>query len=177
MNKFLEKDTDGNWNTIPPVPSPKIKNVNCHKFVLYSIGIISWEEMVSDPSEQKTAGKDFTFGKQVRLISDLPYTLTRNEKELAIFAQEKCEIGNTYVGQILDIQTGEMTHSFLVKKESEDTYTCFDKSGFKYPFMVSDLNTILNFVNKDGEQQNKNQKWRLTLLESIKSTTNLQTQY
>ncbi|HUD04068.1 MAG TPA: hypothetical protein VMR73_01080 [Candidatus Paceibacterota bacterium] len=53
MNKFLEKDVTGNWNTVPPIPDDKIKNVNCHKFALYVIGKISWEEMISNPDAQK----------------------------------------------------------------------------------------------------------------------------
>jgi hypothetical protein len=157
---FLQKDTTGIWNTIPPVPPEKIGNVNCHKFVLYGIGKISWEEMISDPSEQKRECTDFTFGEQARLISDIPYTLIKDEESLSLLIQKNCEIGKIYVGQVRDVKTGEMAHSFILKKETENAYTCFDKPGFKYPFAVSDLNAILNFVNRDGEQSNKNQEWR-----------------
>ena len=167
MNKFLEKDTNGNWNTVPPTPSEKVKNVNCHKFVLYAIGKISWEEMTSDPSEQQTIGADFTFGEKIRSISNIPYTLIKDQKSLLTLAQKNYEIGKTYVGQILDVETKEMAHSFMVTRESENNFICFDKPGFKYPFATSDLNNILNFVNKDGEQSNKNQEWRFVPTESI----------
>lgn len=167
MNKFLEKDINVNWNTIPPVPVEKVMNVNCHKFVLYAIGQISWEEMISDPSVQKAMGTDFTFGEKIQSISDITYTLIKDEEELNLLAQKNCEIGKVYISQILDVETKEMAHSFLVKRESKDKYVCFDKPGFKYPFTVSDANTILNFVNKDGEQPNKNQEWRFVPLETI----------
>lgn len=168
MNTFLEKDSNGNWNTVPPVPAEKVKNVNCHKFALYTIGRISWEEMVSDPSEQQAKNIDFTFGEKIRSISDILYTSIESEESLTGLTQRTCEIGKVYVGQILDALTGEMAHSFILRRESEDEYVCFDKPGFKYPFAVCDLNTVLNFVNKDGEQSNINQKWRFVLLEVIK---------
>lgn len=160
MSNFLEKDETDRWNTIPPVPSEKIKNVNCYKFALYAIEEITWQEMISDPAEPKEAGTDFTFGERIRLISDMPYIFIKNENELKTFAGKSCEVGKIYIGQILDAQTNEMAHSFIVKRVAVDEYICFDKLGFKYPFAVCDLNTILNFVNKDGEQSNKNQKWR-----------------
>lgn len=116
--------------------------------------------MISDPSEQQVKGVDFTFGEKIRSISDIPYALVESEESLTKLAQKDCEISKVYVGQILDIQTGEMAHSFMVTRESENNYICFDKPGFKYPFAMSDLNDILNFVNKDGEQSNKNQNWR-----------------
>jgi hypothetical protein len=168
MSKFLQKNSGGNWNTTPPVSVEKIKNVNCHKFVLYTIGKISWEEMISDPSEQQARGFDFTFRDTIRAISDIPYALIGDGEDLTEIAQKECGVGKSCVGQILDAETGEMAHSFMVTRESENNYICFDKPGFKYPFAVSDLNTILNFVNKDGEQSNKDQKWRFIPLDSIK---------
>lgn len=170
MNTFLQRDSNGDWNTVPPVPTEKIKNVNCHKFVLYTIGKISWEEMISDPSEQQAKGNDFTFGENIRSISNIPYTLIKDQESLTELAQKSCALGKTCVGQILDVQTKEMAHSFIVTRESENDYVCFDKPGFKYPFAVSDLNTILNFVNKDGEQSNKNQEWRFVPLESAEKS-------
>jgi hypothetical protein len=167
MDEFLKIDESGNWNTIPPVPLDKINNVNCHKFVLYEIGKISWEDMTSDPSEQQEKGIDFTFGEKIRSISDISYNLIENEESLVEFVQKNCEIGRVYVGQILDAKTGEMAHSFIVKRKSENEYVCFDKPGFKYPFIVCDLNTILNFVNKDGERSNMNQEWRFVLSEKL----------
>lgn len=168
MNKFLEKDLSSNWNTIPPVPAERVKNVNCHKFVLYAIGKISWKEVISDPSAYQSTEVDFTFGEKICSISNIPYTFIKDQESLMMLARKNCEIGKTYVGQILDVQTKEMAHSFVVTRESENDYICFDKPGFKYPFAVSDLNTILNFVNKDGEQSNKNQEWRFVPIESIK---------
>lgn len=160
MNKFLKKDSLDNWNTIPPIPADKIGNVNCHKFVLYVVGKMSLEEMISDAQIQKDSGADFIFGEMARSISNIQFTLIKSLESLLLFANENCEIGKVYVGQIQDAQTGEMAHSFIVRRESSDQYTCFEKTGFKYPFAVSDFEAILNFVNKDGEKSNQNQKWR-----------------
>lgn len=41
MQNFLQKDSNNEWNIVPPIPIEKIKNVNCHKFVLYILGKIS----------------------------------------------------------------------------------------------------------------------------------------
>ncbi len=159
-DKFLTKDDAGNWNTIPPVSNDKIKNVNCHKFVLYVIRRISWEEMISDSQAQKDAGLDFTFGEKVRDTSGAPFTLVGDIKSLYSLAAMNCEPGKFYVGQILDAETGEMAHSFIIEKGWNDKYTCFDKQGFKYPFSVHELETMLDFVNKDGIKSYQNQKWR-----------------
>lgn len=160
MKKFLEKDSSGNWNTVPQVPAEKIRNVNCHKFALYILGKISYEEMISDPNEQKKLGLDFTFGEAVRKISDAPFDFVDSMSSLLNLTDRSCEIGKIYVGQILDAKTGEMAHSFLIERKSENEYVCFDKPGFKYPFEVNDLEKILNFINKDGEKSNQNQEWR-----------------
>ncbi len=160
MNKFLKKDVTNNWNVIPPVPSDKMRNINCHKFILYVIGSISSEEMISDSQIQKDTGFDFTFGEQARSISNVPFTLVEDLESLYLLADKNCEIGKGYVGQILDAQTGEMAHSFILEKESDGKYTCFDKQGFKYPFSVHELGTLLDFINKDGEKSYKDQKWR-----------------
>jgi tellurite methyltransferase len=166
MNKILEKEENGNWNTIPSVPPEVLKNVNCHKFVLYVIDKISWNEMVSDPSTQKELGEDFTFGEKIRLISNTSFTLVRSEDELKALADKSCEVGKLYVGQVLDQQTNEMAHSFILRRESIDEYVCFDKPGFKYSFEVSNLNTVLNFINKDGEKSNLNQEWRFVPIQN-----------
>ncbi|MBI2097548.1 MAG: hypothetical protein HYT46_01245 [Candidatus Vogelbacteria bacterium] len=167
VDKFLKKDSLGNWNTIPPIPADKVGDVNCHKFVLYVIGKISLEEMISDARMQKDAGADFTFGETARSISNIPFTPVKTLESLFLFANENCEIGKDYVGQILDVQTEEMAHSFIVQREPSDQYICFDKPGFKYPFAVSDLETVLNFVNKDGEKSNQNQNWRFMPLDLV----------
>lgn len=165
MSKFfLIKDASGNWNTTPPVIPEKIKNVNCHKFVLYAVDKITYKQMISEPAEQQSVSADFTFGELARSISDTPYTLIRNEDDLVRVA-DKCEIGKTYIGQIIDRETREMTHSFITVRETANSFTCFDKPGFKYPFAVSELNAILNFVNKDGEKSNRNQEWRFVPVE------------
>lgn len=166
MNMILEKEENGNWNTIPPVPPELVKNVNCHKFALFAVGKISSEKMISDPLAQKKMGEDFTFGEKIRSISNSTFSLVSNEDELKILADNNCEVGKLYLGQIRDTQTSEMAHSFILKRESADEYVCFDKSGFKYPFEVSNLNTILNFVNKDDEKSNLNQEWRFVLIQS-----------
>ncbi len=168
MNKILTRDIKGAWNTDPPTPTDKINNVNCHKFVLYAIGRISWEEMISDPEEQRVIGIDFTFGNKILSISDCEYKLIIDEENLQKLANN-CEIGKFYIGQVRDAQTEEMAHSFILKRESDSGYVCFDKPGFKYPFAVSDLASIINFVNKDGEQSNKNQLWRFVPLDSVES--------
>jgi|SRR3989344_6041847 len=160
MKKLLEKDFLGKWNTLPPVPEDKLGNVNCHKFVLYVIGKISWEEMVSDADEQKESGADFTFGEKARSISDTSFTPVEDLKSLLSLANESLDVGKCNVGQILDAQTGEMAHSFIIKRESDNKHICFDKPGFKYMFEINDLESILNFVNKNGEKSNQNQKWR-----------------
>lgn len=159
MNKFLEKDTDGNWNTVPPIPVDKIRNVNCHKFILYIINKISWDEMISDPKTVKE-GLDFTYGEQARTISDTSYTPIKDLGSLYSLANQSCEIGKAYVGQILDAQTNEMAHSFIITREQDNKYNCYDKQGFKYLFSVCELGTLLDFVNKDGEKSYQNQNWR-----------------
>ena len=156
MKTFLNKDSFGNWNTIHTVPVNKLGNVNCHKFVLYTIGKISWKEMVSE----KEIEDDFTFSEMARNISDVPFTFVENLPSLLSLANNSCEIEKVYVGQILDTQTNKMAHSFIIQRESDGKYTCFDKPGFKYPFGIHSLKKILNFVNKDGEKSNQNQKWR-----------------
>ena len=116
--------------------------------------------MISDPNEQKKFGPDFTFGDKARRVSGMPFTLVESLQTLLELANQSCEVGKSYVGQIIDAQTGEMAHSFIVERKTENEYICFDKPGFKYPFEINDLEKILNFVNKDGEKSNQNQKWR-----------------
>lgn len=165
--RFLTKDSLGNWNTIPAIPEDKIGNVNCHKFVLYVIGEISFNEMVSDTKIQKGPGVDFTFGEVARRISNISFTLIKDLGSLLLLANESCDIGKVYVGQILDAQTKEMAHSFIVQRESSDKYICFNKPGFKYPFEISNFEKILNFVNKDGEKSNQNQKWQFVPIDIV----------
>jgi len=164
MEKFLAKDVDGNWNTIPPVPADKIREVNCHKFVLYVIDHISWEDMILDSQVQKEKGLDFTFGELARSISHDPFTLVNNLESLNSLVEKSCESGKSYIGQILDAETEETAHSFILEKDRDGLCTCYDKPGFKYPFSVHTLEDIFNFVNKDGEKSNQNQKWRFVLI-------------
>jgi hypothetical protein len=159
MNTFLKKDSTDNWNTLPPVPSDEIKNVNCHKFILYVMGDLSWEEMVLDPNIHEEQGVDFTFAEKAQKISDIPFNFISDLPSLFSFAEQICVSEKAYVGQILDTETQTLAHSFILKKVGT-TYECFDKPGFKYPFGVHTLETIFNFINKDGEKPYPNQKWR-----------------
>lgn len=168
LETFLQKDSNGHWNTIPPVPKDKIGNVNCHKFILYIIGRISFDEMISDSKVQKGSGLDFTFGEMARNISGAPFVSIQDIKSLYEFAEKNLGSVEAYIGQILDTQTNEMAHSFIVERES-DKFTCLDKQGFKYPFTVYDMKIILDFVNKDGERPYLNQKWRFLSLNDLKS--------
>ncbi len=151
VNKFLQKDLTGQ------------ESVNCHKFVLYVLGKMSWAEMVAD-SPKIPAGDDFTFGKSAREISDIPFVPVENLENLHSLADKNCEPGQAYIGQILDAETGEMAHSFIVERAANGTYTCYDKPGFKYPFSVGGLEKIYNFVNKNGEKSYQNQKWRFVTM-------------
>jgi hypothetical protein len=160
MDFPLVQDGEGNRNTIPPVPADKLKNVNCHKFVLYAIGALSWEDMISNPNVQKEAGLDYTFGEKLKGLSDIPFTLILDKQQLYALASGQCAIGQKCVGEILDTETKEMAHSFILEREDENTYTCFDKQGFKYPFNVCELGELLDFVNKDGVKAYQNQEWR-----------------
>jgi hypothetical protein len=161
METFLERDSLGKWNTIPPVPADKIGNVNCHRFVLYVLKKMSWGEMVSDAKAQKEAGKEFTFGKTASMISNLEFTPINNSDELVLHLNQNCEIDKSYIGQILDTGTQELAHSFIIKKIKNNKFQCFDKPGFKYPFGIYGLEEIYDFVNKDGERPYKNQSWRV----------------
>lgn len=60
-----------------------------------------------------------------------------------------------------------MAHSFVLYRESSHKYICFNKPGFKYIFEITDLESILNFVNKDGVKANQNQEWRFVPTENI----------
>lgn len=167
-DKFLTKDETGKWNTIPPIPADKIQNVNCHKFILYVIGRIPWEEMISDPQTQKDAASDFTFGDKARSISDAPFSLMTDLKSLYSLMDTSCGSEKSYIGQILDAETGEMAHSFILERDQSGSYICFDKPGFKYPFSVHALEDIYNFVNKDGVKSYQNQKWRFVPMKTEK---------
>ena len=160
MNSTLKQQPNGDWNAVPPVPAEKINNVNCHKFVLYSIGQISWDELISDPKEQKIASLDFTYNDKVKEISHLPFTYIEDFEALISLANSSCVSERRYVGQIQDSKTYEMAHSFIIVRNSTGDFVCYDKPGFKYPFAVHGLSEIYNFVNKDGEKSNQNQNWR-----------------
>lgn len=169
MKVFLEKDSRGNWNTIPPVPEDKLGNVNCHRFVLYTLGKITWNQMVSDAKAQKETGEDFIFGKAALEISDGEFTSIEDLDHLIQYMNQNCEVGKSYVSQILDVETKELAHSFIIQKINKNEYLCFDKPGFKYPFDVYGLEDIYEFVNKDGEHPYKNQGWRLIPIDNFQS--------
>lgn len=136
MKRFLEKDFNGNWNTIPPVHEDKLRDVNCHRFTLYTLGKMSWDEMVSDAGLQKEAGKEFIFSKAALEISDLEFHPINNLDDLVQYLSENCELDKYYIGQILDVGTQELAHSFIIQKTENNKFKCFDKPGFKYPFSV-----------------------------------------
>jgi len=161
LEKFLSKDSAGNWNTIPPVSDKQKEDINCHKFVLYAISNITRDELVSDATAQKKSGQDFTFGKKALAISQKEFTLIADPKHLRDFADKNCAQGVVYVGQILDAETGEAAHSFLMDKMSDGTYKCADKAGFKYPFAVYSLEDLFKFENYH------NQKWRFIPLDDL----------
>lgn len=161
MKTFLEKDSLGKWNTLPPVPENMLGNVNCHRFILYVLNKISWDEMISNAKAQKEAGEEFIFGKDALAISDSKFTSINSFDELLHYLNKNCEVGKSYVGQILDIGTRELAHSFIIQPMNNNEFQCFDKPGFKYPFGVYGLREIYEFVNKDGEQPYKNQDWRV----------------
>lgn len=154
------KDSSGNWDTVPPVPEEKMRHVNCHRFILYVLGHMSWEEMTADSKAQREAGEEYIYGQQALSISDEPFTHVDSKESLYSLANKHCDVGRTYIGQVLDTQTGELAHSFLLTKKSDREYSCFDKPGFLYPFKMYELGELLNFVNKDGEKSYQNQKWR-----------------
>ena len=126
MDIFLKKDPLNNWNTVPPVPVDKIGNVNCHKFILYIIGKISWEDMVSDVRLQKESGIDFTFGETARNISNTEFTTIKDLPSLILIANKNCKI---YKAEVVNSNT-------IIKKEPGETET--------------DGKTYLNFTTSDG---------------------------
>lgn len=119
--------------------------------------------MISDTSAQEKADPsfDFTFAKKAQEISSKEFTDIKDFDSLYDFARKECALGQLYVGQILDAQTNELAHSFMLERTQDDEFTCSDKQGFKrYPFSVHELGTLLDFINKDGEKPYINQKWR-----------------
>jgi hypothetical protein len=163
MDTYLQKDSDGNWNLVPPVSPELLRNINCHKFILFVMGTISRDELLLDPKVQKANDPtiDFTFGKKALGISQKEFVLISNTEQLLNFANKECQEGKAYVGQVLDANTGELAHSFIVEKNSKGKFVCFDKVGFKhYPFSVHNLESLLDFVNEKGEKSYQNQKWR-----------------
>lgn len=167
LEKFLVSNGAGNWNTIPPVSEKQKNDINCHKFVLYALGRISFDELVSDSKVQREAGEDFTFGKKALEISLAPFELASSLQSVKELAQKTCKIGFIYVGQILDAKTGELAHSFLLERSDDGNLRCADKTGFKYPFNISKLETIFDFVNKDGEKSYHGQMWRFVEIKNF----------
>ncbi len=167
IDKYLQKDDSDNWNLIPPVSLELLRNINCHKFVLFVIGAISRDELLTDPKTQKANDPtiDFTFGKKALAISQKEFTSISNVENLLNVANKECQGGKAYVGQILDAKTGELAHSFIVEKNSDRKFVCFEKTGFKhYPFNVHGLESLLDFVNEKGEKSYQDQKWRFVEL-------------
>ncbi len=163
--KILEKDSQDKWNTIPPVPDEQIRNVNCHKFVLYIMKQISWEDMISDPRSQRDAGLDFIFDDKALNISTEPFIPINNPDSLFEFIQINTTKRENYIVQILDVGTEKLAHSFIIEIQESGIPLCFDKPGFKYSFDVCEFEKIFNFVNKDNEKPYLNQRWRILSLD------------
>jgi hypothetical protein len=145
------------------IPKDLLPNINCHKWVLFQLGKISWDELVSDPHEQRARDSsfDFTYGDKALAISGKEFVPVKDASSLLRLANESCEIRQTCVGQIKDSETGEMAHSFIAHRKQDGTYECVEKQGFKdYPFKRHDLVSLLDFVNDKGERSYQNQLWR-----------------
>jgi hypothetical protein len=136
------------------------ENINCHKAVLYLVGLISYEELIADPRQQQDT--NFTFRERALRISNAKFAPVTNPEELLNLAENGCESGNLYVGQILDNETNELAHSYIVFKNNEGVCIGFDKAGFKEAFSVYELSQLLAFKNY------QNQGWRFV---SIGDTT------
>ncbi len=186
MNQNLIKNSEGKWIIrftesddgiqIPDSLAQRIKvvlevpnqgDINCHKALLYFLGRITLDELGSDAKLQKEQKQDFIFADKALEISDKEFTSIENVQELKEFVEQSCEKDFVYVGQILDAQTGELGHSFILGKNKDEQFLCFDKAGFKYPFGIYALETLFDFINKDGERPYHNQKWRIIPLELV----------
>ncbi len=166
---FLKKDESGTWNTSPAVPEEMLPNVNCHKFVLFALGKISFDELKSDPAEMKKSDPafDVAYAGKALEISDAGFTAVPDATSLIALADRECGAGKTCVGQIKDSKTGEMAHSFIVEKDLDGKYMCQEKMGFKhYPFEVREIGSLLEFVNDKGEKSYQNQLWRFIPLDN-----------
>lgn len=186
MNQNLIKNSEGKWTIrftessdcieIPDLLAQRIKvalevpnqgDINCHKAILYFLGRMTVDELSSDAKSQKGSGKEFIFGSKSLEISDKEFVAIENVQKLKEFAEQSCEENFVYVGQVLDAETGELGHSFILGKTKGQKILCFDKAGFKYPFGVYTLETLFDFINKDGEKPYHNQKWRIIPLDLV----------
>ena len=176
LNWQLKQEEDNRWTLrlnqigkgieIPAILAERMKSaltfkkqgeINCHKAILYLLGRITLEEV----------DLDFTFGKRVLEISDKEFISVKTVGELKAFVNQNCKGGLLYVGQILDAETGEVAHSFIVGKELNDEqdnpsrFICFDKAGFKFSFGVYEIEKLFEFENYH------NQKWRFLPLNDV----------
>jgi hypothetical protein len=87
------------------LPSEPSSNINCHKAVLYLAGIISFEELVSDP--RKKQDEDFTFRRRALEISHKHFRPISNTTDLVQMAENEIPEGEILIGQILDVQNKE----------------------------------------------------------------------
>lgn len=160
IEKYLALDANNELNLIPPVSADVSRNINCHKFALFVAGVISRDDMVSDARAQKAAGEDFTFGKKAAALSIKEFKAIPDIETLLEFARESCREDKPYIGQIRDVETGEMAHSFVVEKDSEGSFRCFDKAGFKTSFGQYGIEDLFQYENY------RNQEWRFIPLEA-----------
>mgnify|MGYP001590930499 FL=1 len=54
-----------------------LSKINCHKAVLYLLGLISYFELTSHPKEESF---DFTYSQDALAISDKEFTLVKNDE-------------------------------------------------------------------------------------------------
>ena len=168
IGKYLRNDDAGVLNIIPPASPEELRNINCHKFVLFVVGSMSRAEMLSDSKAEVLADPhfDFTFGKKILALSQKEFTPISRAKDLIDLAGRECDEGKMYIGQIQDAETGGAAHSFIVERNLDGTFNCFGKEGFKHhPFRTHSLESLLDFVNEKGEKSYQNQLWRFFPLE------------
>lgn len=148
-----------------------LKNVNCHKAVLYMLKKISKEQLLSDPEETTDAGTGdaYSFEKEARALSDRPFEQMDELADLEAMLAAECAPGEWGVCQAL-VYDGSM-HTFIfgltpedrsARSRIRDRIVCAEKVGFgDDEFRVSTLEEIFNYRNKGQDQSPYGSaKWR-----------------
>ncbi len=149
---------------IPHVPDllkvagPKF--INCHKATLYIADTISYSELIADPQPLRDRGEDYWYSERAKGVSDIPFLPITDTCDLQDRAAVACAKYSPCIGQILDTDTGELAHSFLIVSTSLGL-VCFDKSGFKEPFTTYSIEELLEKPNY------QNQAWRFVPLSVV----------